>query len=150
MVGLTGGGILLWVFQRPKVELLSVREAAWYYLYKDGEHIISTELIVSVSLRNKGTEDTNVSVTFETKINEKPVFFTSSDSIELRGRGMRKEARVYLVLPKEEGYPKDNTELTGVLRLEVWGNKRLFLGNDRLEENIIASCGQNKRLEKSF
>ena len=138
------GRIFMWVSQRPNVEFLSVNDASWHYVCENGDKIKGAAIIATVLLCNNGMEDTNVHIVFEP--NAKLSLFESKDSIELSGKGKRKEIQITLTC--EDCLPSNGENLQGTLKMNVWGAKRLFWGNENKTKEIVIPCKQSGRIEE--
>jgi len=146
IVGLTGGGIILWLLQKPKVKITSVSELGWYHSYC-GEKINSSVIRLKVGLINRGTEDTNV----DAECTVSGMSFVSEETYPFPGKGMRKNVEISLELSRDMGMPKDGQEMQGMLKLHVWANRRLwFFGKATLQREIVIPCIQDYRLNQGF
>jgi len=116
-------GVIVWIYRKPKVYLLSKPTCGWFYIYKDGKEKKRIDIVLYLKLQNKGKENTKVSVSFETTT----AVFHSDDKIELQGFMSVLETKVVLYHPFQGGYPQPGECLHGVLKLRPRGNRRLLI-----------------------
>jgi hypothetical protein len=136
VVGLTGGGIALWVLQKPKVSLVSVKDLAWYRVYQDGVQLVGVQMCMTLILRNDGSEATTIDCVLYAVIAGQRTQTKSEEVIPLEGKGTRREVPVTFFVPKEKGCPSDAELVDASLALQPWGNKRLVCGKRTLEEKV--------------
>jgi hypothetical protein len=136
LVGLTGGGIALWVLQKPKISLVAVKDLGWYRTYEGGVSMIGTDVSVTVVLQNDGSEATTVDCVLEAIMGGQRTRTKSDETIPIEGRGTRREESVSFFIPKEKGCPTDAVSIDATLILRPWGNRRLICGKRTLEKRV--------------
>ena len=131
---------------RPKVELLGIREAGWYFTYRTGNDQVrrqsGTEVYLAITLKNNGGERSYVSITV--KEQQHGFLFRCGESIIL-DPVQRFEGDIFLNLPEQEGHPTEGETLTGMLLIEPSGNQRLkFWGKKFLKKRLEVPYTQDK------
>jgi len=148
---LAGGGVMLWLLNKPKIHLLSPQPTGeWYYIYKEGEKLIGAEIIISMRLENNGKEATTISGTFEINIRGKQHTFCSNEKIRLEGEGTIIETNMWLRATFQGDYLQEGDCLHGLLKLEPWGNRRLIFGKKYLTVKLNIPENQSKRYARIF
>ena len=141
---------MLWLLNKPKVYLLSMGEAEWYFTHKD-EVIDKSEIALKVRLQNKGFEGTSISAVFEAKLpNQERGIFHSVNNFEMSGQGKIQEPTMILDLPIVEGQPVKGNTLSGKLKLEALGNRRLLLGKKYLIKSLDIPYSEHMPVERAL
>ncbi len=131
LIGLSGGGILLWILMRPQVHLSGTFTAGWTHLTRGGTEVKGTYIHITVPLRNGGSEATTIEACLT--LDNQMEAMAATNGVPLEGRGTRKIVTFYFEIPALV-YPPQ-TLLHGHIRMKPWGNRRVW-GQQYLEADI--------------
>ena len=141
LVGL-GASAMIWMFTKPKVELLNSSPVGWFYSYKDGKDIDGICIAVNVELVNNGSENTTLTGSFTDSDSK---IFLLNNPIKIEGHGERARAILHFELPYNNKFTERKT-IHGTLELEPWGNRRLFFGKKYLTRELNITEKQEARI----
>jgi len=141
-----GVPLMLWLLTKPKVYLLDASSRGWFYIYK-GEEIIGVRFLVSLRLRNCGTENTTITTKFVSS--NGLIFHPIEKSLELEGRGTFRDFTLIFDSDNvKKQFLKEGQTLEGILSLEPWGNRRLGFGSKTLTAKLNIPENQGERMSQ--
>ena len=133
VLAVLGGALMMHLLTKPRVAILSVSPIGWFYIFEGGNKRVGTKVSVNLRLENSGSEKTFIKGKFLTQDGK---IFTLSGYLPLEGHGTIFDTILCFDLPKEKGFPLNGEVLHGFLKLEPWGNRRLWFGKKYLTAKI--------------
>jgi hypothetical protein len=118
--------------KQPKVKLLSVPTGNWWY---DWSYITSGQpevkihgirISIHIDVQNSGWEATKINPSFVADDGKVFNLQEAQPSIPLEGRGTILNTEIVFYYPINFDFPKRGTKVTGLLKLEPWGEKTLI------------------------
>jgi len=113
----------------PKVTLQNTSDEKWFYDWtylvsgKPEVEVHGIKIMINLKFVNRGFESTTINASFKDDSGNKFNLNREEQSIPLEGRGTVKETNIGFNYPITTNIPKRGTKITGLLILEVWGDK---------------------------
>ena len=113
----------------PKVTLQNTSDEKWFYDWtylvsgKPEVEVHGIKIMINLKFVNSGFESTTINASFKDDSGNKFNLNREEQSIPLEGRGTVKETNIGFNYPITTNIPKRGTKITGLLILEVWGDK---------------------------
>jgi hypothetical protein len=131
-----GVAIMLYLLNKPKVELLEVSPIQWWYLYdnqlpRDSKKSGAT-MTIRIKLKNNGGTNSAINVIFK---NSDSKLFTMDGDLELAGKGHSFSNIIQLYLT-EDNVDLGKMPLNGTLIIQPWGNRTFFIGRKTINKKV--------------